>query len=331
MYGPTRGKVGSFGTAEKNVIARELQKELKKKGKSKYDPWQKFGPVQRGSKRGMFRDKNYEIKRRQQREINLKDWTADIKAQYGNQAEIVRQGSNIDVQTGFQKFKYIDDPMGFGDVQLKSVEAFVPEGFTKVQNPDGTFKIVAQAKKYTRRYSKKKGKSSRRDYGTYIPVEAILDKEGNLQKVIKRDDYRTYNYSADGKRKKEYGVMVTEETVFENNRKKMSKFWDDYKKKEKDYSSGKEKRYYGTYLKKTVDYTTGLQTQYNRPDTEYSYKSVKPKVEQPQQSNLKRTTVNGVTYEHTKNTGVYNIGGKTTFVKVGAPGNNDPAGFRVVK
>lgn len=329
MYSPTRGKIGSFGTAEKNIIAREMQKQRSQNNsKSKYASWQNFGPVTRDRKRGMFQDKNYEIKRRQQREINLNEWMTDIKSQYGNDAKIQRKGSNVDVLTGFQKFEYLDDPMGFGDIQLKKVEAFVPEGFTKVKTDTG-FAIKAAPKKYRTSYRHSKGGHSRKSYSSYIPVEAILDSEGNLQKVIKRDDYTKYRYSSDTRRSKDYGVMTTEETIFENNKKKMSKFWDDYTKREKNYSSGKDKRYYGTYLKKEVNYLTGQQTDYSRPDTDYSYKHIKPKVSQKPQTKL--TTVNGVTYEHSKNTGVYNIGGKTTFVKVGAPGNTDSASFRIVK
>ena len=278
MYGPTQGKAGSFGTAGKNAMAREMQKE-RKKGKSKYDPWQKFGPTNRERKRGFFKDKNYEIKRRQTREANMGEWMTDIKAQYGQDAQIIRQGSNVNVKTGFQNFSYLDDPMGFGDIQLKDVESFVPEGFTKVKQKDVTFKIVAQAKKYTSKYKRKKGKSSKRSYSTYVPVEAFLDAEGNLTRVVKRDDYRTKSISTDTKREKRYGVMITEDTSFVDNRKVKSQFFDDYRKEARDYSSGDDKDYYSTYLKKVVDYKGGTETAYSRPDTIRDYRDDSPKME----------------------------------------------------
>ena len=162
-YGPTRGKLGVFGVREKNLAARDAQAQLSG-NKSKY-AFQNFRPVSRDRKRGMFRDKNYEIQRRRERESNLQDWMADIKSQFGGQAQIDRKGSNVTVTSEFQKFQYMDDPMGWGDIQLKDVEAFVPEGFTKVKTDTG-FKITSGPKKYTTRYKRKKGKSSRKDYGT---------------------------------------------------------------------------------------------------------------------------------------------------------------------
>ena len=86
--------------------------------------------------------------------------------------------------------------------------------------------------------------------------------------------------------------MVTEETVFKDNRKVMSKFWDDYREKAKDYSSGGDRDYYGTYLKKVVDYQQGLETKYNRPDTERRYYD---DVARQQQQQAQQTQTSGST------------------------------------
>jgi hypothetical protein len=356
--GPMRGKVGAFRTVEKNIIGRELQKDIfAEKQKllaeqqlrqnsltssfaapqvgqttttqkpSKYSSWDIFAPKTRETKMGYFRDKNAEIGRRQTKEKNTQAWMTNIKSEYGDDAQVLRQGSKIDVLTGFQKFKYVDDPMGYGQIQLKGVEAFTPEGYTKVATDDG-FKILAGEKQYLTS-KRRSGDKSKKDYGTYIPVEAILDKQGNLLKVVKRKDYSTYEESDDDGYERKKGVMVAEETIFENNRKKMSQMWDDYKKEQRDYESGRSKEEYGTYLKKVVDYTSGMQTDYNRPTTEYSFKAAKPVVTQQPQQEFKTTSVvvdgKKQTYQHSSGTGVEVIGGKPVLIQVRAPGSTGPA------
>jgi hypothetical protein len=215
--------------------------------------------------------------------------------------------------------------MGYGQIQLKGVEAFTPEGYTKVATDEG-FKILAGEKQYVAS-KRKSGDKSRKDYGTYVPVEAILDKQGNLLKVVKRKDYSTYEESDDDGYERKKGVMVAEETIFENNRKKMSQMWDDYRKEQKDYDTGRSKEEYGTYLKKVVDYTSGLQTEYERPTTEYRYKTTK--VQQAPQQEFKTTSVvvdgKTQTYQHSAGTGVEVIGGKPVLIQVRAPGSTEPA------
>jgi len=287
MYGPMRGKIGAFGAAEKNQINRQVQAEIaaaKRPTLAQKTP----NTFRVGGKRSAFRDKNAEIKRRQTQQVKQKEWMDNVTNMFGADAKVEKSNGMINVFSGFQNFKYTDDPWGYGDIQLKDVDVFVPEGFKKVKQADGSFKIVGDTKKYTRYYKKKSGGKTKKDYGTYIGTEALLDTEGNLKKVIKRDDYLTYYKKDEDTRKKKYDVYVKEEILFDDdNRKVLKKTWDDFKEKDYDYytdgkRSGRKDRY-STYLKNIVDFKQGFQQTFSRPGTVKKQKWSSSVQQEPQQ------------------------------------------------
>jgi hypothetical protein len=239
-------------------------------------------------KKQKLQQQRYEKVYKKQRDEEIGKILNSLKTDF--QADsVIKEGNIIKVKKGIQEYQFNigNESINYVDKVLDIPEDMIKSGNTYTKNPLN----------YTSSYDNN-GKRKKREEGTYIPYEVVLDDKGNLKSEIWRDTYESYDKRDDDRKIERRDVYVSQQKDYTDGNLISEKKWDDFttvKKKDDDmryekrdvflkneklYNIGnliKERKWddyrdhidkydkgyryeYDTYLKKDVDYTTGLVT-----------------------------------------------------------------------